>query len=118
MRERKLQASRKKRRKLSAVSEWQWHRLHMLNGMLAFFTNAHTIQAHSECFGTISVVSTIFYFVRRRKCCMLLGENLCDTQTIFLNFSLSLPARVTIQSTTPSPRFNAVFVHVMHLYVQ
>lgn len=40
----------------SAVSEWQWHRLHMLNGMLAFFT------CNSKCFGTISVCFTEFRF--------------------------------------------------------
>lgn len=28
----------KKKKKHSVVGEWQWHRLHMLNGMLAFFT--------------------------------------------------------------------------------
>lgn len=31
-----------RQQKLSAVIEWQWHRLHMLNGMLAFFTCTHS----------------------------------------------------------------------------
>lgn len=36
------QKNNERQQKLSAVIEWQWHRLHMLNGMLAFFTCTHS----------------------------------------------------------------------------
>lgn len=88
------------KKKLSAVGEWQWHRLHMLNGMLAFFT----------C--TFKQFQMFWHYFS------------CFDEFLFRfpNFTLAIYViQLTIRSwplgLAPSLRFNAVFVHVMHLYV-